>query len=487
MFETLVVYDNSPVIGSEIKNIVGDKSFGNIIFQKKSLKEHMADALAGSSFVKDVFMWEDFGELPAFIEKLSSYSSQTPVLHIYADSVIANREDFEVLLSKVRFAKESLAVKNGKLTAVVFRDVQEYIRFLEQCLISKNTKEMPEFMQFETLETGAFACVCDPDVFLRFITKGFDTRYFNLVAGDDYIVTKSSANKQKIKSEYTYYHLLPESMKMWFVMPFDYREDKDGASYSMERFHVTDLAIKWVNNSISIREFEKILTMLFYFIKTRSKKSITPEEYARAADDLYIEKLDTRIGQIKKSGIYPVIHDYILRGTQYEGIDEIVEEYKALYAAIRKKNKFEKVSVIGHGDLCFSNMLYHGETSSMKFIDVKGALTEEELWTDPYYDLAKLSHSICGLYDFFNSNLYEVRLDAELKFHLEIDFDNSEYAEVFKRFLTDNGYDYAAVRLYEASLFLSMIPLHVDHPKKVFGFLLNAIEILKGVRQCLKK
>lgn len=447
----------------------------------------MTDAIAASACVKEVLVWDDFETLGVFLEKLNGFTSQTPVLHVYSDSVVAGREDFEVLLQKVRFVKDNLTVTAGRLTALVFRDIQEYIRFLQQCMVSKDTKQLPEFMQFEALKSDALISVSDPDVFLRYITKGFDTRFFNLLAGDDYIVTKTSTNKQKIKSEYTYYHLLPDAMKIWFVMPFDYKEDDKSARYSMERFHITDLATKWVNNSISISEFEKILTMAFAFIKSRSKKAVTHEEYVREQRCLYVEKLDARIGQIKQSGIYPAISDYILRGTPYGSIDDIVAEYKALYELIRKKNKFEAASVIGHGDLCFSNMLYHGETSTMKFIDVKGALKEEEMWTDPYYDLAKLSHSICGLYDFFNSNLYEVRLDADLTFRLEIDFDNSEYTEVFKRFLAENGYEYAAVRLFEASLFLSMIPLHVDHPKKVFGFLLNAVKILKGVRQCLKK
>jgi len=487
MYDMLVVYDDTPIAGNEIRNIVGDRSFGSIIFQKKSLEKHMTDAVAECSCAKEVLLWDDFESLPAFMEKLNAFAYQTPVLHIYADSVIANREDFEVLLQKVRFVKDNIVVMAGRMTALIFRDVQEYTRFLQQCLVTKNSKQTPEFMQFETLKSSALANVSDPDVFLRYITKGFDTRFFNLLAGDDYIVTKSSSNKLKIKSEYTYYHLLPESMRIWFVMPFDYKEDEKSASYSMERYHITDLAIKWVNGSVNIREFEKILTMLFYFLNKRMKKNIGMEEYKRISDSLYIEKLTERISQIKQSSIYPAISDFILHGTPYDNIDKIVEDYTDLYRMIQKKVKFEPISVIGHGDLCFSNILYHSETSTLKFIDVKGALDEKDLWTDPYYDLAKLSHSICGLYDFFNSNLYEISLSPDMQFRLAIDYDNNEYIEIFRKVLNENGYDYPAVRLFEASLFLSMIPLHVDYPKKVFGFLLNAIEIIKEVRQCLKK
>ena len=37
------------------------------------------------------------------------------------------------------------------------------------------------------------------------------------------------------------------------------------------------------------------------------------------------------------------------------------------------------------------------------------------------------------------------------------------------------------VRIYEASLFISMLPLHIDNPYKVYGFILNAIRILQEV------
>ena len=38
-----------------------------------------------------------------------------------------------------------------------------------------------------------------------------------------------------------------------------------------------------------------------------------------------------------------------------------------------------------------------------------------------------------------------------------------------------------SVRIYEASLFLSMLPLHMDNPHKVFAFILNAKNILEEI------
>ncbi len=127
-------------------------------------------------------------------------------------------------------------------------------------------------------------------------------------------------------------------------------------------------------------------------------------------------------------------------------------------------------------------MLFDKNTELLMLIDPKGALKEEDLWTDPYYDVAKLSHSVCGRYDLFNNGLYRFDLDDDLKPELEIEFDNSEYVKIFKEYLKKNGFSYELVRLYEASLFLSMLPLHMDYPKKVFGFVKNAEAILEELK-----
>ena len=51
--------------------------------------------------------------------------------------------------------------------------------------------------------------------------------------------------------------------------------------------------------------------------------------------------------------------------------------------------------------------------------------------------------------------------------------------EMFVDLILQHGYNPFLCRLCEASLFLSMLPLHMDLPKKVLGFVLTAIQILK--------
>ena len=131
--------------------------------------------------------------------------------------------------------------------------------------------------------------------------------------------------------------------------------------------------------------------------------------------------------------------------------------------------------------MCFSNILYSNPDSLLKMVDPKGAMSTEELYMDPYYDVAKLSHSICGHYDFFNSDLYEITIDAGLRARVKVDADNRGYVELFKESLAEHGMDFVLIRLYETSLFLSMLPLHMDRPQKVFGFIMNALAIMDSL------
>lgn len=249
---------------------------------------------------------------------------------------------------------------------------------------------------------------------------------------------------------------------------------------------MTDIAIRWIHGAINLEEFHDILKRLFHFVATRNTKKTSIAEYEAVEKNLYINKVRERMQELKNNSYYVKFNHFISSGTEFHNIDEIIEKYELLYEKVTNNVSKKQEFVVGHGDLCFSNILYNKETSILKLIDPKGAVKEEELWTNPYYDIAKLSHSICGRYDFFNSGLYDIKIEADMKLTLSLDFNNEEYVELFKEYLKKYDFDYTLVRIYEASLFLSMLPLHMDNPQKVFGFLLNAINILEEVERCIQ-
>lgn len=485
--KVVFVYEDSEKPNQKIREITGNKSFGETILKRKTLKSRVLEQVEGRKFLTKAYSYSDEIQRLQVWKSLKNLSKDHAVVHMRSSFGIRDKEAFEILLEKAQFVQNIMKVEeNGKIAMFLCKSVDEYLEYVQE-----HTEDTGK-LSFQGLETAdgiqnkCFVDLSEVNNFLQYITSGFDARFFNALDGDDYTVTKSSTNQKKIKCEYEFYYLLPEYMKMWFVMPFSYEETKEKASYTMERVHTTDIAIRFVHGAVGLEEFEDILKRLFYFVKTREVKEVSREAYEQEGKKLYIDKLLERMELLKKNEYYQVFNDNIKNGTKYKSIDEVVEKYVTLYEKIKLRDTAKSYLAIGHGDLCFSNILYHKETSLIKLIDPKGALKKEEMYTHPYYDLAKLSHSICGRYDFFNNGLYEIKIVGDMKLELEMDFDNSGYVEIFKRYLAENGFDYVTVRLYEASLFLSMLPLHMDNVQKTFGFLLNGIKILEEVETCLK-
>ena len=472
MAKLVVIYDDTVKALERTKNILGEKSFGNMILKRQSMFSRTKQLVKKNKDVEIVRL----KNLDSF--DASIFTSDTIFFHLLSSSAIISPEDFNILLEKLLYAKNNFVIKDDKIAyGAVFSNRSSYTNFLKEYATQNNLN----YLHYDIINTNIFINLSDYETLLMFISSGFDARYFNSLQGDAYTVTKRSADKKKIKKEYTYYWLLPESMKNWMVMPYNYQETPEYASYTMERMPMTDIAIRWTHGAIDNEELKNILDKAFYFLNHRAQKHIPKNTYQKTQKSLYLDKVDKRINELKKLPEYRQIHQLIHTGTEFNSIDDIIKYYKEVFAKYTKKVKTPFISVIGHGDIFFANMLYSKELNLLRLIDPKGALKEDELWTDPYYDIAKLSHSICGNYDFFNTGSYSIELNKSMQFDLSVHFDNTKAKAIFQKYLAQNNYNYTLVRIYEASLFLSMLPLHIDNPHKVFGFILNAINILKEV------
>lgn len=471
MKKVVIVYDNRIVPNRKIQTIIGNQKYGDIVLKRETLFDKYKKIFDKEECIESVVILNNELEKGKLLEILVNYDNVN-IIHISANIIYTNEEEMKIIINKSCFAQENMIVKSTDNGIIIYKDINDYMRFLGNSNIDES--------EYEKMESNSFVNLEKYNEFLKYISGGFDARFFNSVKSDDNVVIKSSKDKEKMKKECTYYQLLPEEMKKWMVMPYNYTETKETASYTMERLFIPDLAIRWTHGAIDESEIRNILEKAFYYINTRKTKKVDDKCSKEVADKLYINKLLERIQKLKQHKLYPIFEAYIKNGTEYNNIDEIVEEYKNLY---EKYCKYGEKLVIGHGDLCFSNMLYNNDVNLLKLIDPKGAVKENELWTDEKYDIVKLSHSICGLYDFFNCGKYNILLDNNMKFKLNIQFDNDKYKKIFKEYLENNGYNYKEIRICEISLFLSMLPLHMDYPKKVFGFLLNAINMIHEIEE----
>lgn len=479
---TVIIYDDTGRKSEVISDIIGDKGFSDVVVKKKRLEEYYRDEVVKeypNATWKKVHSTFEYNEL---LREMELYHSEdVRIMHCFSNYLISDASKALLSFKKLMFIDASYAMLSDKrAVGGMFPSVEVYSTFLRAVLSGQKPWDLIRNLK-DSFEIEGVVDIGVIGNFIQCITGNFDSRYFNTLKGNTYTLVKSSTNKRKIKAEYEFYHLLPDDMKFWFVMPFDYKETENEASYTMERLHMTDLAIKWVHGSMDEKEFEELMDKYFFFFRSRHEKACTKEEYERIADKLYIEKINERIQKLKACKEYSRMKA-LLTSTDAE-LDGLVKTYFELKQIIEGRNQYPNVLVIGHGDPCFANTLYNKSTKTLKFIDPKGAITENELWTNPYYDIAKLSHSICGRYDFFNNGLFEIKVNAEFSYDLEIPFDNSGFIKIFKRKLEENGFDYLTVRIYEASLFLSMLPLHIDNPHKVFGFILNVKNILEEIKE----
>jgi hypothetical protein len=313
---------------------------------------------------------------------------------------------------------------------------------------------------------------------LEFLSGSFSARHFNHVEQDRYHVVKRSRDRDKIRREYTFFRLLPEEMQPYFLQPFGYEEDADGASYRTRRLFVPDLAVQWIHGALAAPQFEQLLEHLFHFVRERPRREVGRDAARGHAEALYVAKVADRVAELLRLPAGRVVDETLVAGGVAGGVAALHERYAAAYERLSRRHRASELCV-SHGDLCYSNILYSTSTQTFQLIDPRGADTDDEIYTDMVYDLAKLSHSVLGGYDFIVAGLFELVHTDDLRLSLRLDDGSTgELREMFVERLAAEGIDVDLVRVCEASLFLSMLPLHLDSPKRVTAFAVRAQEIL---------
>jgi hypothetical protein len=130
-----------------------------------------------------------------------------------------------------------------------------------------------------------------------------------------------------------------------------------------------------------------------------------------------------------------------------------------------------------HGDLCLSNILYDMRSRICKLIDPRGSFGPAGIYGDPRYDVAKLYHSVYGLYDFIVNDLFHVSVEGN-----RIDLDirhRPQHREIQKRFekVFFSEFDRREILLLTGLLFASMPALHYDAPNRQLAMYARSLEL----------
>ena len=136
---------------------------------------------------------------------------------------------------------------------------------------------------------------------------------------------------------------------------------------------------------------------------------------------------------------------------------------------------------IVHGDFCFSNILYDIDSHVCRFIDPRGSFGGKMpgIEGDIRYDIAKLWHSVDGMYDFITADKFAVKVrsntDIELAIHAGAESlaISREFANIF--FSTWSQREIEII----CGLMLCSIPaLHYDHPNRQVAMYVRGLQLL---------
>lgn len=311
----------------------------------------------------------------------------------------------------------------------------------------------------------------------------FSVRDFNSIRVDTTFgtLTKSSTKIQKLEDEAYWFNHLPDELKILTPRFIHFTKNRHKAELTQELYGYPSLQELYLSGEVNIEDWSYILEKLFVLHK--KFETYTTQEDEASLRWLYLDKTIERIDELKKQKIYwqqLFQEDKLsINGTPHYSIHYLKDQIIAYAEKISKKAP----QTVIHGDYCFSNILFDSSNYMFKLIDPRGRLNAEAtVYGDPRYDIAKLRHSVCGLYDFIVQGLFKLS-EKQKNFEYKI-FSMREYAvlePIFDKLAAINGYNPQDIKFIEGLLFLSMIPLHKDNLNKQKMFYIRAVELLNRV------
>ncbi len=295
-------------------------------------------------------------------------------------------------------------------------------------------------------------------------------RAFNELIINKYFVKKRSQKKKKLHAEANWFSNVPEEMAYYAAMLISHGEEDNGYCYKLEYLYSPTLTELFVYGNHPQAIWGQIINSCFHFIE-RSYEIRNPGPSVDFYKSL-ISKNETRLDE------------FIAANPRFGNVVKDAEGnhfmLKEILAEIHKAINPESRSSFVHGDFCFSNILYDFKKNDIKVIDPRGIDFDGNLsiYGDIRYDLAKILHSAIGKYDYIVSDRFHIQDDGETLI-LELPESSIDLTKLIKKQFETSSFSYTEILALTATLFLSMLPLHYDHPNRQQAFVATAINLYK--------
>ena len=303
-------------------------------------------------------------------------------------------------------------------------------------------------------------------------------RAFNNLEIDPEIVRKSSDDAAKMEAEYHWYASLPGELRIHTPQLVG-RLDEPDPGYQLQYLYLASLNEVYVFGQLPRFVWREIFRSCIAFLRScRAHAPGEPVPLAQGA--LFMDKTERRLERWRETTGVDLDAAWSIDGRSVPSLAEIARSTAAMIPALDPASL-----CVVHGDFCFSNILYDFRSQAIKVIDPRGCLPDGtiSIYGDPRYDVAKLAHSVIGLYDFIVAGDCAVERDGQaLSLRLP---ESAAIADVQALFLDMIGeafeLDSNVLLAMQLHLFLSMLPLHADAPERQTAFLANALRLYAAI------
>lgn len=305
------------------------------------------------------------------------------------------------------FSSQSILIRSITESGNDFvKGIKRYSQIMPLCPISIDT-----WMDFGITNT-----------YYRSKSRLTTQRVFNDLKITKFSVRKQSADAKKILAEANWIKSIPIKMRHYAPALWDFGMDKDGKGfYEIEYFYLNSLADLFVFGRNTEKVWKNIIDSCATFVDEESQiKPSDVEAIAKKCISLYGKKTTSRLKKYCCNETIDTTKSWTINGHNVGSLEQILNDI----STTMEISSPQTVSMM-HGDFCFSNILYDFVSRSIKVIDPRGLDVDgqESIYGDFRYDVAKLGHSILGMYDYIIGGNFEYKQTSEYDVTLTFSYD----------------------------------------------------------------
>jgi len=453
-------YLDKEIKSIDLKEFSGQSKFSELSIQKSSLSKILKSSIDSSLSFKKINS----------IQEIETDHGELILWH--SNMIFKNKEMHNLFLKKLLNSYFSLFY--GSDESFIFKG------YLDELKIMLNpSRDLISSREVIKLEPEENIIIIDTKWDLKKLALYKPhTRHFNKLEIKKNTVIKESVNKEKIIDEFNFLSNIPEAMKNYYVTVSDLKVQENLAQYSMNKVNGLDLSMEFINNGLSSKMLSSIFNELKVYFELIQNYTGSQNE---TTYDFLVNKNHTRLSELKAWNGYQQLNEFARNHTPFSCIDSLFDSANRLLKNSKTELNSTK-AVISHGDLCFSNIIKDDDQLRLIFIDPRGGKISNN-YRSPYYDLAKLCHSLLGGYDHIVNGIAEIKFNNDMLANIKFGQDMDKHKELFQSFVASLSLSYFLVRKIEISLFLSMLPLHTESSKKVSMLMLRASELILSLEK----